>query len=92
MRTIGFNVEWSQELTLEQSLTEYVKTSMLIDMLKTSGWFSGYGDTVFDEAQVPSCATAEIDLTSSSNSPTPPAPPGGSRPALSTSLRCGSWS
>src|SRR6516225_951567 len=48
MQTIGFNVEWSQELTLEQSLIEYVKASMLIDMLKTSGWSPGYGDTVFD--------------------------------------------
>jgi putative selenate reductase len=48
MQTIGFNVEWSQELTLEQSLTEYVKASMLIDMLKVSGWYPGRGDTVFD--------------------------------------------
>jgi putative selenate reductase len=48
MQTIGFNVEWSQELTLEQSLEEYVKASMLIDMLKASGWAPGYGDTVFD--------------------------------------------
>src|SRR6188768_2970145 len=29
MRTVGFNVEWSQELKLEQSLEEYVKASML---------------------------------------------------------------
>ena len=36
MQTIGFNVEWSQELRLEQSLEEYVKASMLIDMLKAS--------------------------------------------------------
>src|SRR5450755_572133 len=48
MQTIGFNVEWSQELTLEQSLEEYVKASMLIDMLKVSGWAPAYGDTVFD--------------------------------------------
>lgn len=48
MQTIGFNVEWSQELSLEQSLTEYVKASMLIDMLKATGWSPGYGDTVFD--------------------------------------------
>jgi putative selenate reductase len=48
MQTIGFNVEWSQELTLEQSLTEYVKASMLIDMLKASGWSAERGDTVFD--------------------------------------------
>lgn len=48
MQTVGFNVEWSQELTLEQSLEEYVKASMLIDMLKASGWASAYADTVFD--------------------------------------------
>jgi len=36
-RTVGFNVEWSQELTLEQSLEEYVKASMLIQMLVASG-------------------------------------------------------
>ncbi len=27
--TVGYNVEWSQELTLDQSLEEYVKGSML---------------------------------------------------------------
>src|SRR5450755_1904098 len=48
MQTIGFNVEWSQELKLEQSLEEYVKASMLIDMLKASGWAPGFGGTVFD--------------------------------------------
>ncbi len=48
MQTIGFNVEWSQELTLEQSLEEYVKASMLVDMLKAAGWAPTYGDTVFD--------------------------------------------
>ncbi|HSP32817.1 MAG TPA: glutamate synthase, partial [Thermoanaerobaculia bacterium] len=35
-RTVGYNVEWSQELKLEQSLEEYVKASMLIDMLAYS--------------------------------------------------------
>jgi putative selenate reductase len=48
MQTIGFNVEWSQELRLEHSLEEYVKASMLIDMLKASGWAPAFGDTVFD--------------------------------------------
>ncbi|MGI9597530.1 MAG: glutamate synthase, partial [Acidimicrobiales bacterium] len=33
MQTIGYNIEWSQELTLGQSLTEYVKSSMLLDIL-----------------------------------------------------------
>ena len=48
MQTIGFNIEWSQELTLEQSLEEYVKASMLIDMLKASGWAPAFHSTVFD--------------------------------------------
>jgi len=52
MQTVGFNVEWSQELALEQSLEEYVKASMLIEMLKASGFLprlaAGFGDTVFD--------------------------------------------
>jgi putative selenate reductase len=30
MQTVGYNIEWSQELKLEQSLEEYVKGSMLI--------------------------------------------------------------
>jgi putative selenate reductase len=33
MQTIGYNIEWSQELTVPQSLTEYVKASMLLEML-----------------------------------------------------------
>lgn len=48
MQTVGFNVEWSQELSLDQSLEEYVKASMLIDMLKVSNLAPGFGDTVFD--------------------------------------------
>ncbi len=34
METIGYNIEWSQELTLTQSLTEYVKAAMLIEILR----------------------------------------------------------
>ena len=37
VRTVGFNVEWSQELKLEQSLEEYVKASMLLEVLAASG-------------------------------------------------------
>jgi putative selenate reductase len=48
MQTVGFNVEWSQELKLEQSLEEYVKASMLIEMLQASGRAAGCTDTVFD--------------------------------------------
>lgn len=48
---IGFNVEWSQELKIEESLHEYVKGSMLIDVLKHSdsfGWQKKDLDTVID--------------------------------------------
>jgi putative selenate reductase len=48
MQTVGFNVEWSQELKLAQSLEEYVKASMLIEMLQASGRAAGCTDTVFD--------------------------------------------
>jgi putative selenate reductase len=48
MQTVGFNVEWSQELRLAQSLEEYVKAAMLIEMLKASGLAPGLGDTVYD--------------------------------------------
>ena len=33
MQTVGYNIEWSQELLVEQSLTEYVKAWMLIHIL-----------------------------------------------------------
>ncbi|MCB9897289.1 MAG: glutamate synthase [Planctomycetes bacterium] len=51
MRTVGYNVEWSQELKLEQSLDEYVKASMLIEMLAASPEFglpADAADTVLD--------------------------------------------
>ncbi len=51
MTNVGYNVEWSQELKLEQSLQEYVTASMLIHILKESRLlgedFHG-GDTIFD--------------------------------------------
>ena len=50
-QTIGYNVEWSQELTLEQSLEEYVKASMLIEILIASGRLEllpGFERVVFD--------------------------------------------
>jgi putative selenate reductase len=37
MQTVGYNVEWSQELRLEQSLEEYVKGAMLVRILQASG-------------------------------------------------------
>ena len=48
MGTVGFNVEWSQELTVPQSLEEYVKGAMLIEMLKASGVGAGLPETMFD--------------------------------------------
>jgi putative selenate reductase len=51
MQTIGYNVEWSQELKLEQSLEEYVKGAMLIEMLRASGRLElepGFERTVYD--------------------------------------------
>ncbi|WP_372370868.1 glutamate synthase [Candidatus Uabimicrobium sp. HlEnr_7] len=48
---VGYNVEWSQELKIEESLHEYVKGSMLIDILKYSGiikWQEQDIDTVLD--------------------------------------------
>ena len=47
---VGYNVEWSQELKLEQSLREYVGAAMLLRSLNHSG-ILGEGipqDTVFD--------------------------------------------
>jgi len=51
MQTLGYNVEWSQELTLEESLEEYVKAAMLIRILQASGRLGlapGFERTVFD--------------------------------------------
>ena len=49
MATVGLNVEWSQELRLAESLEEYVKGSMLIEILRASGEVPArLGDVVFD--------------------------------------------
>lgn len=51
MATIGFNVEWSQELKIEQSLEEYVKGAMLIEILRASGRIPlvpGFDQVVYD--------------------------------------------
>lgn len=54
---VGFNIEWSQELKLQQSLREYVKASMIIDVLReenalgiadATGLPQHFFDTVFD--------------------------------------------
>jgi len=48
MQTVGFNVEWSQELSLEESREEYVKAAMLVEILASCGVAAGLVDTVFD--------------------------------------------
>jgi len=51
MQTVGYNVEWSQELKLEQSTLEYVKASMLVDILVASGKLElapGFDRVIYD--------------------------------------------
>ncbi len=48
MQTVGFNVEWSQELPLDASREEYVKAAMLIEILKASGLAPGLPDAILD--------------------------------------------
>jgi putative selenate reductase len=50
---IGFNVEWSQELRVDESLHEYAKAAYLIEILKSTRAFGRFPtdhglDTVFD--------------------------------------------
>ena len=50
---VVYNVEWSQELRLEESLREYVKGSMLVDVLREAGALGpgpspGRDETIFD--------------------------------------------
>jgi putative selenate reductase len=46
---VGYNVEWSQELRLEDSLREYVAGSMLIDMLRDVNLLGQPGDFEKDD-------------------------------------------
>lgn len=53
MTNVGYNVEWSQELKLEQSLREYVGAAMFIEILKASkllgeDFCPSATDTIFD--------------------------------------------
>ncbi|MBZ5726009.1 MAG: glutamate synthase [Acidobacteriia bacterium] len=48
---VGYNVEWSQELKLEQSLREYVGAAMFLEILQASrllGEDFPAGETIFD--------------------------------------------
>ena len=51
VRTVGYNVEWSQELKLEQSLEEYAKASMLLEIAAASDKLElepGFDEFLFD--------------------------------------------
>jgi putative selenate reductase len=52
METVGFNVEWSQELVLQESAREYVKARLLLAALGEAGIPDGCGeaerDALFD--------------------------------------------
>lgn len=52
METIGYNIEWSQELTVPQSLAEYVKAWMALEVLRRweplREWVGDPGPHVFD--------------------------------------------
>jgi len=48
--TVGYNTEWSQELRLDESLHEYVKASMMLEMLQRSFHDSGL---TFQEGRIP---------------------------------------
>jgi len=51
MATVGYNIEWSQELLLAESLEEYVKAAMLIEMLVAGGHVDvvpGFEGVVYD--------------------------------------------
>jgi putative selenate reductase len=50
---VGYNVEWSQELKLEQSLREYIGAAMFLEILKASRLLgddfpADWADTIFD--------------------------------------------
>src|SRR5881394_901541 len=54
MANIGYNVEWSQELLVEDSLREYVAGMMLIEIFRHDPYFAGeallgpHGDVIYD--------------------------------------------
>jgi putative selenate reductase len=50
METVGYNVEWSQELRLAESLREYVKGSMLIDVARAEGLLGRPDDPSRDDS------------------------------------------
>jgi putative selenate reductase len=49
METVGYNVEWSQELRLGESLREYVAGSMLIEVARAEGLLGRPDDPARDD-------------------------------------------
>ncbi len=49
METVGYNVEWSQELRLAESLREYAKGSMLVEIARAKGLLGRPDDPLRDE-------------------------------------------
>jgi len=49
---VGYNVEWSQELRIEDSIRQYVAGSMLIEMFRHGPWTAGLagaaGDVIYE--------------------------------------------
>ena len=51
---VGYNVEWSQELRIADSLREYVSGAMLVHMIRNGSFFDGLdlggitGDVIYD--------------------------------------------
>jgi putative selenate reductase len=48
METVGYNVEWSQELRLPESLCEYVKGAMLVDVARAEALLGRPDDPLRD--------------------------------------------
>jgi len=52
MAGVGYNVEWSQELRIAQSVREYVAGAMLIEMFRRGPWGEGLagaaGDVIYE--------------------------------------------
>lgn len=48
MTNVGYNIEWSQELLVEESIREYVAGMMLIEMLRSGHWPLTTGHYVLD--------------------------------------------
>ena len=49
METVGYNVEWSQELRLHESLVEYAKGSMLIEVARAASLLGRPDDPAQDD-------------------------------------------